>query len=251
MSDDNLMQSLFFSIFENLPRQGPGSRASTMRAFELCAGLPADARVLDLGCGVGAQTLHLAEVTQGAIVAVDRHAPNIDRLQATVKERGLGGRVLAVVADFEQLPRPHVPFDVVWSEGALYNVGLDKGLELCRAQLGTGGWLAFTDAVWRTDDPPEEVRALFADSPTMGDVDAAVARIEESGFQLEHHFALPREDWWTDFYTPMVARIDELRVQEANDPEVLTALDELAAEPELHRRHGDTYGYEFFVARAR
>ena len=245
------LEAFFHSVFEALPRQGPGSRASTLRALELCGDLPSAPRVLDLGCGVGAQTVHLADATGGVLVAVDRHAPNIDRLHATVAERGLGGRVLPVVADFAQLPPPHEPFDLVWSEGALYNVGLEQGLAICRAQLEPGGMLAFTDAVWRDANPPEEVRAVFADYPTMGDVGAALARIEASDFELVSHFSLPDEDWWTEFYEPMLARIDALRTEFANDAEALEALDQLAAEPEMHRRHGATYGYEFFVTRAR
>lgn len=40
--------------------------------------------IIDLGCGVGGQTLHLADLTAGTIVAVDSHAPSIERLSATL-----------------------------------------------------------------------------------------------------------------------------------------------------------------------
>ena len=53
---------IFFELFEGLPRQGPGNRASAERALGLCRGLPPAPAVLDLGCGVGGQTLHLAEL---------------------------------------------------------------------------------------------------------------------------------------------------------------------------------------------
>lgn len=49
--------------------------------------------MLDLGCGVGGQTLYLAELTAGSIVAIDNHAPSIERLQATIAERGFSQRV--------------------------------------------------------------------------------------------------------------------------------------------------------------
>ena len=45
--------------------------------------------IVDLGCGVGGQTLHLADLTTGSIVAVDSHAPSIERLKATLVTRGL------------------------------------------------------------------------------------------------------------------------------------------------------------------
>ena len=61
------------------------------------------------------------------------------------------------------------------------------------------------------------------------------------------HFTLPDEAWWDDFYMPMERRIEELRGRYAGDAEALAVLDQLAQEPEMHRRHSDYYAYEFFV----
>jgi SAM-dependent methyltransferase len=206
--------------------------------------------VLDLGCGVGGQTLHLAELTAGSIVAIDSHAPSIERLQAAVAERGLSGRISAVVGDMARPGQPAGSFDLVWSEGALYNIGLRAALRVCHGLLRPGGYLAFTDAVWRREDPPADVRAAFElDYPTMGRVEDDLAALRESGFEPVGHFTLPDEAWWGDFYTPMQARIAELRGKYAGDTEALLALDRLAEEPEMHRRHSDFYAYEFFVAR--
>jgi hypothetical protein len=76
-----------------------------------------------------------------------------------------------------------------------------------------------------------------------------LAAIEDSGFEVIGHFTLPDEAWWDDFYTPMEARINELRLLYAGDAESLAVLDQLAAEPELHRQYSEYYAYEFFVAR--
>jgi hypothetical protein len=75
--------------------------------------------------------------------------------------------------------------------------------------------------------------------------------IAKSGFELVGHFTLPDQAWWDDFYTPMQQRIEKLRAQHAADTEALAVLDQLAQEPELHRRHCDCYAYEFFVTRRR
>ena len=140
--------------------------------------------------------------------------------------------------------------DLVWSEGALYQIGLDVGLRVCRELLHPGGHLAFTDAVWRRDDPPTAVRAMFEpDYPTMGTVDAVVAAVAGGGFEVVDHFTLPDDAWWDDFYTPMQARVRELREVHASAPDALAVLDQLDAEAAMHRRHGDHYAYEFLVAR--
>lgn len=243
---------IFFEVFESLPRQGPGDFASARRAISLCRDLPASPAVLDLGCGVGAQTLYLAELTSGTIVAVDSHAPSIERLKEALALRGLSQRVQALIGDMARLEQPLENFDLVWSEGALYNIGIENALRICHALLRPGGYLAFTDAVWRKEDPPPEVKASFdMDYPTMGWENDVLAAMESCGFEHLGHFTLPDEAWWNDFYTPMQHRIEELRGRYAGDKEASTVLDQLAREPEMHRCYSEYYAYEFFVARRR
>jgi SAM-dependent methyltransferase len=243
-------RQLFFEVFESLPRQGPGNVDCAARALALCCHLPPAPAVLDLGCGVGGQTLHLAEFTSGSIVALDSHAPSIERLRATVAGRGLAGRIRPVVGDLAAPKLPPASFDLVWSEGALYNIGLENALPVCRGLLRPGGYLAFTDAVWLRENPPPEVKRSFEeDYPTMGRVPDVLAAIERCGFALMGHFPLPDDAWWDDFYTPMEIRIEELRGNYGDDEEALAVLDQLAQEPEMHRRYSDCYAYAFFVAR--
>ena len=241
---------IFFEVYGALPRQGPGNRACAQRALSLCRELPASASIRDLGCGVGGQTLHLAELTSGSITAIDSHAPNIERLRAAVVERGLTDRVRAVVGDMAAPGHPPESFDLIWSEGALYNIGIEHALRTCRGLLRPQGYLAFTDAVWRKENPPAEVKAGFdLDYPAMGWAEDIEAVIAQFGFEQLGRFTLPDEAWWDDFYTPMERRIKELRETYAHDAEALATLDELAQEPELHRRYADYYAYEFFVLR--
>lgn len=242
---------LFFEVFETLPRQGPGNRASAARALALCGPLPPAPRVLDLGCGSGAQTLLLAEFLGGAtIVAVDNHPPFVERLRREVPLRGLSDRVRPLLGDIAALDLPPESFDLVWSEGALYNVGIENALGICRRLLRPGGCVAFTDAVWRTGDPPPEIRASFDfDYPAMGPASAVLAILARGGFDLLGHFPLPDEAWWDEFYTPMEQALARLRLRYAADPEALAVLSQIAREPELHRLYSHTYAYEFFVAR--
>jgi len=149
-----------------------------------------------------------------------------------------------------QLALPPESFDLIWSEGALYNIGIEKALRLCHELLHPGGYLAFTEAVWRKENPPLEVKASFdLDYPTMGRVGEVITAIEGSGWSLMDHFILPDEAWWNDFFTPMEQRIEELRSKYADDVERLVVLDELALEPAMHRKHSEYYAYAFFVVR--
>jgi SAM-dependent methyltransferase len=242
---------IFFEVYEDLPRQGPGNRECAARALGLCRELPPSPAIVDLGCGVGGQTLELAELVPSAsIVAIDVHAPSIERLQAALVGRGLQHRVNAIVGDMARLEQSPGSFDLVWSEGALYSIGLRDALRVCHDSLRAGGYIAFTDAVWRKNDPPPEVKASFdLDYPAMGWLGDDLAAIQDSGFDLVGHFTLPDEAWWDEFYTPMETRIAELRWKYANEIEAMAILDRIAGEPEMHRRHSEFYAYEFFVAR--
>lgn len=242
-------REIFFELFEGLPRQGPGNRACAIKAFGLCGELPPCPAILDLGCGVGGQTLQLAEFTPGAILAIDSHAPSVARLQTVIAEAGLGPRVRAIIGDMAHPGLPLGSLDLVWSEGALYTIGLGKALGICHDLLRPGGYLAFTEAVWRKANPPPEVRSAFEDYPAMGRLDDALAAIGANGLAPVGHFTLPDEAWWTDFYAPMERRIAELRSAYFDDAEALTILDALGEEPKMHRRYSDFYAYEFFVAR--
>ena len=91
--------ALFFELFSGLPRQGPGTTASTRRALELVPDVGPRTRVLDIGCGTGAQTLVLAHSSPSHIVAIDNHPPFIDALNGGAGRLHLGDRLEARVVD--------------------------------------------------------------------------------------------------------------------------------------------------------
>jgi SAM-dependent methyltransferase len=242
--------AIFLELYGSLPRQGPGSRACAARALALCRDLPPAPAVLELGCGAGGGTLALAGLASGRIVAVDRHVPSLERLRAAAAERRLAGRIFPLAGDMASPGLAPASFDLVWSEGAFYNIGIENALRVCHGLLRPGGHLAFSDAVWRTEYPPPEVRRSFEDEyPAMGRVPDVLAAIERCGFTPLGSFTLPDEAWWVDFYTPMELRIAELRAKYAGDAEACAVLGQLAREPEMHREHSDCYAYQFFVAR--
>ncbi|MEF2146557.1 MAG: MerR family transcriptional regulator [Desulfovibrionaceae bacterium] len=122
-SSENYMKYLY-ELFEGLDRLGPGSPENTARALAAVPDLPEKPRILDIGCGTGAQTMDLARITAGEILAVDNHQPYLDRLLERARESGCADRVRTRIADMRRLDADLglVPgnFDLLWSEGALY-----------------------------------------------------------------------------------------------------------------------------------
>jgi len=127
------MNDPFFTLHADMPREGPGDRESLDWAMGV-ANLPRDAEILDAGCGPGADIEGLlAHAPRGHVTAVDLHPDFIGQVRA-----GWGDdpRVTAEVADM----RAHEgPFDLVWSAGALYFLGITRGGGLLRTGLAGRG----------------------------------------------------------------------------------------------------------------
>jgi SAM-dependent methyltransferase len=248
--DEDRRSARFFQLFERLPRGGPGDPASTRRALAMMADLPAQPRVLDLGCGPGAGSSNLAELTGGRVIALDLHAPFLAQQAAAARAAGLSDRVDSVCADMRAAPFPPAVFDLVWSEGALYSIGFRQGLELCARLVRPGGVIAVSEAVWTAPEPPREValwwNAAYAD---IASIDEKTGTVRDAGFDILGHFTLPREAWWDNLYVPVRARLDGLRRTWADDEAGLEVIAEFDNEIAMYERWGRTYGYEFFVAR--
>lgn len=244
---------MFFDVHSDLPREGPGDEASLRRALEIVGDLPPKPRVLDIACGPGGQTLDLAQALPDAeITAFDLHAPFVERLNAQANALGLAERIHTHVADMTAIPSELGTFDLIWCEGAAYNMGVPAALESWRALLNPDGKIAFSDAVWlprdEQDDAPDELQKFWSEYPAMQTADGCRAWVTDAGYSILGDFVLPDEAWWTHYYGPMDQRIGKLQNKYKGDEVALSVVQESVDEIDFHRRYSAYYSYLFVVA---
>jgi ubiquinone/menaquinone biosynthesis C-methylase UbiE len=204
--------------------------------------------VLDLGCGTGAQTLVLARSIGAKVVAVDLHQPSLQRLQAAARERGLDHLIETRCIDFSELDVVPGSIDLIWSEGAAYVLGFEEALRRWRPLLAPCGSMAVSECSWLTETPPAEARQFWNSAyPAMGTITENERRAERAGLRLLQRFTLPAIAW-DEYYVPLAESVAALR--SAADEDMAAVLDATEREIDIFRRHGDSFGYVFYLLQA-
>jgi len=231
--------TLLFELFENTPRQGPGSIETTRRALRLLPGSLRVERVLDLGCGTGGSTLVLAEDTGAHVTAVDIHPPFLATLRARAEERGLADRITTVAADMADAASLGAGFDLIWAEGSAYSIGFENALRRWRPLLRPAGCLVVTELVWFAAEPAERAREFFAaEYPDLRDEATRIDQARSAGYDVLGSFRLPAADW-NAYYAGLEAPLREA-ILRRGDREVYAAT---RRERAIYEACGDDYGY--------
>jgi ubiquinone/menaquinone biosynthesis C-methylase UbiE len=199
--------------------------------------------ILEIGCGPGMATMTLAEATDARVLATDTDEGALDRLRDRVVAKGLGERVEMRNMDMAQLPVPNEPSDVIWAEGSAYIIGVERALRDWRPLLRPGGVLVFSEMVWRTDAPPDDLRAFWASEyPAMTRVPVRLEQAQRAGYRVLGHFDMGREAM-DAYYRPLEARIAQMEARLAGT----RVLDDLRAELAAYHACDGIVGFEMFV----
>ncbi len=242
---------LLVDLHRPAERQGPGGDAETIRALEL-AGLDRSRRlkVADIGCGTGASTLLLARELDADITAVDFLPEFLDELQVRARDYGVADRITTLNRSMDDLPFDEGEFDVILSEGAVYNMGFEAGISAWGRFLKPGGKLIVSEITWLSATRPTELQSHWeAEYPEIDVASAKIEILERHGYSLEAYFVLPAHCWLDNYYRPMQARFEAFLERHGASDEAVAIVEAEQNETSLYEKYRDYYSYGVYVSK--
>ena len=242
---------LLIDLHRHNLRQGPGSIAETERAIGL-TGLEhrRNLNIADIGCGSGGQTMTLARKLDGHITAVDLFPEFLEELEVRAGKAGLAQQISTLTASMDKLPIGLQEFDLIWSEGAIYLMGFEKGISAWKEHLKPGGILAVSDITWITEKRPEALEKFWTEEcPGIGTVDDRLKVLANQEYEVLGHFMLPQECWIDNYYKPLQESHDAFLERQDHSQEAKELVEQDKQEYEMYLQYKEHYSYGFYVVK--
>ncbi len=248
---DDVQLQLLVDLHKSQSRQGPGGEAETKRAMEL-AGLDRSRhlKIADIGCGTGASTILLARELDAEMTAVDFLPAFLDELQARAKDHEVADRITTLKGSMDALPFEEGQFDVIWSEGAVYNMGFEAGVSAWNRFLKPGGKLVVSEITWLSAARPAELQFHWeTEYPEIDLASAKIGLLERHGYSPEAYFVLPVHCWLENYYRPLQSRLDAFLERHGRSGQAKAIVKAEQLEMALYEKYRDYYGYGVYVAK--
>ena len=242
--------NLICDFFSTTERQEPGSPEVTLKALSFIDNLTDKSLIADIGSGTGGQTAVLAAHAPGHIIGLDSFPGFIDRFNRNAEKLNLQNKMEGIVGSMDNLPFQPEELDLIWSEGAIYNIGFKRGLNEWRKYLKPGGYLAVSESSWLTEKRPAEIHAYGTKVfPEMDTIPNKVAQVLKAGYTPAATFILPAACWTEHYFAPLGKAAELFLSKHAGNK----TAEELVAfqryDEALYRKYKEFYGYVFYIAK--
>lgn len=242
--------TLLCEYFSNLERQGPGSPEVTLKALSFVENLKQESKIADIGCGSGGQTMVLSQHVEGQVTGVDLFPRFIDLFNNNAASLKLDDRVKGVVGSMDDLFFQDEDLDLIWSEGAIYNIGFEKGLQEWKRFLKRGAYIAVSEVSWFTDERPTEIEEFWQDAyPGIDTIANKVGQMQKAGYVPVASFILPENCWTEHFYAPQVKLDKKFLKENPGNKTVEEFIANQRHETQLYYKYKEYYGYVFFIGK--
>jgi SAM-dependent methyltransferase len=232
-------------LFGGMEKLGPGGNVHTLNVLRLLPGQQFHV-VVDAGCGTGRQTLVLARELGTLIHAVDSYEPFLNDLGRRAEAAGIEHLIETRCMDMKDIPTAFQPIDLLWSEGAAYNIGFANALTVWAPAINKGGFAVVSELSWLRDQAPAGVREFFLSGyPDMRSVGQNLEVAEGAGYRVLTTYTLPEEAWVEGYYDVLEPRAKGLI--DHPDASVRDFAAETVKEIEVFEASEGSYGYVFYA----
>jgi len=232
-------------LFADMDKLSPGD--DSLSLYVLCS-LPEHRFevVVDAGCGAGRQTMVLANELGTPIQAVDSYQPFLNRLERRAQEKGVAHLVFTHCMDMKDIPGVFPNIDLLWAEGAAYNIGFANALTTWAKAIRPNGFAVISELCWLREQIPNAVAEFFRSGyPDMQSVPQNIAMAEEAGYKIFNTYTLPKDAWVKDYSDVLEPRAKSHLNH--SDVAVREFAGETLKEIETFKNSEDSYGYVFYV----
>jgi len=242
---------LLIDLHKSANRQGPGGEAESEKALSLALiDRTAPLKIADIGCGTGASTLFLARQLEAQITAVDFLQDFLQVLEGRVENMALSEKVKTLCCSMDNLPFGDEEYDVIWSEGAIYNIGFERGVIDWNRYLKAGGLLVVSEITWITASRPSELQKHWDEEyPEIDVASSKIGVLEKNGYSPIGYFILPEHCWLENYYRPMQNSFKDFLNRNGNSEEARAIVEAENREIELYEKYKAHYSYGVYVAR--
>jgi len=232
-------------LFGGMEKLGPGGNVHTLHVLRF---IPKQqfSVIVDAGCGAGRQTMVLANELGTLVHAVDSYEPFLSDLLRRTKEAEIEHLVQAHCMDMKDIPGVFQNIDLLWSEGAAYNIGFSNALTTWASAINSDSFAVVSELSWLREQVPDAVRVFFLSGyPDMQSIQQNIAVAENAGYKVLTTYTLPKEAWVEGYYDILEPRAKAL--VDHPDPSVRDFAIETVKEIEIFECSEDSYGYVFYV----
>ena len=241
---------LLIDLHKDAERQGPGGVQETSKAIQLAKlDKAGPLKIADIGCGTGASTLELACQLNAHITAVDFLPEFIDILKENASKEEMADKIHPLVCSMEDLPFGDEEYDVIWSEGAIYNMGFEHGIMAWRRFLKPGGKLIVSEITWSTGKRPRELQEYWENEyPEIDTASAKIKLLEDNGYSLISYFLLPEHCWLENYYRPLQRSFDGFLKRNNHSQEARALVSAEEKEIAVYEKYKEFYSYGVYIA---
>lgn len=150
----------------------------------------------------------------------------------------------------DDLDFAHESLDVIWSEGALYNMGFGQAIAYLQPFLKKGGLMACSEITWLTQQRPKALeeywQAEYAEISEAGD---KIQVLAQHGLNLVGYFTLDETCWMDNFYTPLQQSFEAFLSRHGHSKEASELVEMQEHEIALYQENKRYVSYGFYIAR--